>query len=162
MVISECRYYQAYILFFAFGILQVFSGVKQPDPKPTTIQGVKQQDHFPCIDPDCIKEFRKENLLVQHLSVGQHVYDEQQLDTLEDRSKRLWSPQCSELWHHSTNSLICPSDFLTTNKFLWKSWLHSKTKKKNIPLFWKGEKLPHCFVQKWRRDGEKTKSTHSF
>ena len=69
----------------------------QPDPKPTTIQGVKQQDHFPCIDPDCIKVFRKENQLVQHLSVGQHVYDEQQLDTLEDRSKRLWSAQCSEL-----------------------------------------------------------------
>uniref|UniRef100_A0A8W8MI46 C2H2-type domain-containing protein n=1 Tax=Magallana gigas TaxID=29159 RepID=A0A8W8MI46_MAGGI len=75
----------------------VFSGVKQPDPKPTTIQGVKQQDHFPCIDPDCIKVFRKENQLVQHLSVGQHVYDEQQFDTLEDRSKRLWSAQCSEL-----------------------------------------------------------------
>uniref|UniRef100_A0A8W8MK64 C2H2-type domain-containing protein n=1 Tax=Magallana gigas TaxID=29159 RepID=A0A8W8MK64_MAGGI len=75
----------------------VFSGVKQPDPKPTSIQGVKQQDHFPCIDPDCIKVFRKENQLVQHLSVGQHVYDEQQLDTLEDRSKRLWSAQCSEL-----------------------------------------------------------------
>lgn len=97
MVISECRYYQVYKLLYAFGILQVFSGVKQPDPKPTTIQGVKQQDHFPCIDPDCIKVFRKENQLVQHLSVGQHVYDEQQLDTLEDRSKRLWSAQCSEL-----------------------------------------------------------------
>uniref|UniRef100_A0A8W8NPL8 C2H2-type domain-containing protein n=1 Tax=Magallana gigas TaxID=29159 RepID=A0A8W8NPL8_MAGGI len=51
----------------------VFSGVKQPDPKPTTIQGVKQQDRFHCIDSDCIKVVRKENQLVKHLSVGQHV-----------------------------------------------------------------------------------------
>lgn len=64
----------------------MLSKVKYPNTKPTTFQGIKQ-DRFPCIDPDCIKVFRKEIQLIQHLSIGQHVYDEQKVDMLEDRSK---------------------------------------------------------------------------
>ena len=81
----------------------MFSEVKQPDPKPSLIQGVRQQDHFTCIDPDCIKAFRKEKQYIHHISIGEHVYDEQKLDTLEDRSKRLWSIQCNELRFEQQN-----------------------------------------------------------
>lgn len=104
-------------MFGIFGVLQMFSEVQQPDPKPATFQGIKQQDRFSCIDPDCIKVFRKENQLIQHLSIGQHIYDVQKLDTLEDRSKRLWTVQCNELRldHQNSSSLTVhcdqPSEF---------------------------------------------------
>lgn len=41
--------------------------------------------------------FKKENQLIHHLAVGKHVYDDENLDNLKDRSMRIWSSQCQEL-----------------------------------------------------------------
>jgi hypothetical protein len=131
-------------------ILQIFSEVKQPGPKPGAIQGVKPQDHLPCIDPDCIKVFRKENQLIHHLSVGQHVYDNENRDTLEDRSKRLWTVQCNELrYDHqslSTVSVYCnqASNFCENNGYALKrrkktSRFSEKLKNYLAALFRNGE-----------------------
>ncbi|XP_062614807.1 uncharacterized protein LOC134276582 [Saccostrea cucullata] len=75
----------------------VFSDPKQPDFKAAYIRGSTTRDNFSCIEPDCIRVFKKENQLIHHLAVGKHVYDDENLDNLKDRSMRIWSSQCQEL-----------------------------------------------------------------
>ncbi len=41
--------------------------------------------------------FKKHEKLVQHLTCGQHVYDDEKLDDLGDKSMRLWATRCQEV-----------------------------------------------------------------
>ncbi|CAG2217237.1 unnamed protein product [Mytilus edulis] len=52
---------------------------------------------FPCFDPNCILEFKKEDQLLKHLSVGKHVVDDEKQDSIIDTSKRLWSAKCQDI-----------------------------------------------------------------
>jgi hypothetical protein len=51
----------------------------------------------PCCDPDCIKQFRKEDQLLQHMVLGKHTYDNKEGDTTIDAAKRLWAEKCTSI-----------------------------------------------------------------
>ena len=79
-----------------FYIFQVFVDPRSPDAKPS-IRTSQKGESFQCIEPDCVKLFKKHEQLIQHLSTGKHVYDDENLDDLGDKSKRLWAARCREI-----------------------------------------------------------------
>ncbi|XP_061185307.1 uncharacterized protein LOC133193390 [Saccostrea echinata] len=70
------------------------------NPKPPsekTRQRKSTSRLLSCCDPDCVKEFRKENQLLNHLAVGNHVYDNEKTDNILDTSKRMWAEVCTKI-----------------------------------------------------------------
>lgn len=47
-----------------------------------------------CTDPDCVKQFKKQDRLLDHLVKGDHLYDSDKTDSTEDTTKRLWAEKC--------------------------------------------------------------------
>ncbi|CAG2188666.1 unnamed protein product [Mytilus edulis] len=54
-----------------------FGDSKIPETKPASIKSFRYNASFPCFDPNCILEFKKEDQLLKHLSVGKHVVDDE-------------------------------------------------------------------------------------
>ncbi|CAG2254925.1 unnamed protein product [Mytilus edulis] len=74
-----------------------FGDSKIPETKPASIKSFRYNASFPCFDPNCILEFKKEDQLLKHLSVGKHVVDDEKQDSIIDTSKRLWSAKCQDI-----------------------------------------------------------------
>ncbi|VDI65821.1 Hypothetical predicted protein [Mytilus galloprovincialis] len=74
-----------------------FGDSKIPETKPASIKTLRYNASFPCFDPNCILEFKKEDQLLKHLSVGKHVVDDEKQDSIIDTSKRLWSAKCQDI-----------------------------------------------------------------
>lgn len=68
-----------------------------------------------CTDPDCVKQFKKQDRLLDHLVKGDHLYDSDKMDSTENTTKRLWAEKCVSVrgnQHHVASSeteLIDPS-----------------------------------------------------
>ncbi|XP_048762303.2 uncharacterized protein LOC125670914 [Ostrea edulis] len=68
-------------------------------PKPSTTKARQKKSTsrlFSCCDPDGVKEFRKESQLLNHLAIGNHVYDSEEQDNILDTTKRIWVQTCTK------------------------------------------------------------------
>lgn len=81
---------------------QIVANAKPPTDKPRQKKTTSRL--LSCCDPDCVKEFRKESQLLNHLAIGNHVYDNEEADNILDTSKRMWVQACTKI--RSTQPIV--------------------------------------------------------
>lgn len=91
---------------------------------------------FPCFDRDYNLEFKKEDQLIRQLSIGKNIADDENLDSITDTCKSLWSAKRLDVTLNQP-AFFCYFGTIAKsnkNKLEFNSWLSFGTKD-NMPYY---------------------------
>lgn len=86
-----------------------------------------------CTDPDCVKQFKKQDRFLDHLVKGDHLYDSDKTDSTEDTTKRLWAEKCVSVRGNQHHVTSCETELIDPSFSFTEAAGYAMKKRKRVP-----------------------------